>query len=114
MATLPEPETTEAEVHAFRALFAGTADAAQQRMVCKWIERATGMWGVPYVAGPDGERDTLVLIGGKRVGVMIGNMATLEALEAARALAELKRNPPAQLTPAARRETRRHNSQPKP
>lgn len=113
MATLPEPDTTEAEVHAFRALFSGTADGGQQRMVIKWIERATGMWGVPYVAGPDGERDTLVMIGMKRVGVLIGNMATLEALEAARRVDEFKRNPPSQSTPAARREVRRHNSQPK-
>lgn len=71
-------------MHAWRALFDGKADPHQQGLIVRWLGRATMRGDVAYVPGVDGERDTLLLLGQQRVGVMIGNMATPEALEAAR------------------------------
>jgi hypothetical protein len=88
---LPTPLTTEADVHAFRALMAGTADSGHQALVVAWLGRATGRADIPYVPGPDGERDTLVLIGQQRIGVMIGNMASPEFLASVRAEDEARK-----------------------
>lgn len=91
---LPEPLTTEADVHACRALIEGKASPDQQHRVVAWLARATGRAGVPYVSGADGERDTLVLLGQQRIGVMFGNMATAEALKKARAGDQRRASPP--------------------
>ena len=72
-------------MHAWRALFLGRADADQQIRVVQWLARATMRDSIPYVPGPEGERDTILLLGQQRIGVMIGNMATPETLAAARA-----------------------------
>lgn len=81
---LPKPITTEADVHAWRALLNGRATSEQQVRCANWLAAATGRMGVPYVSGPDGERDTLVLLGGQRIGVMVGNMMLEATLAEAR------------------------------
>jgi hypothetical protein len=91
---LPEPITTEADVHAWRALIEAKATAEQQRRCVDWLGRACGRAGVAYVSGPDGERDTLVLIGQQRIGVMVGNMMLAETLVAARDADYRRANPP--------------------
>lgn len=90
---LPTPITTEADVHAWRALMNGQASADQQLRCVNWIALATGRAGVPYVSGPDGERDTLVLLGQQRIGVMIGNMMAPATLDKARADDNERANP---------------------
>lgn len=84
---LPEPVTTEDDVHAIRALIAGTATPDQQRRGMRWIaEQACHVFDSPYVArGTD--RDTFVMIGRHQVGTMISHLQTPAALEAARARA---------------------------
>jgi hypothetical protein len=81
---LPKPITTEADVHAWRALLEFRADSDAQRRCVDWLAQATGRAGVPYVPGADGERDTLVLIGQQRIGVLIGNMMLPATLAQAR------------------------------
>lgn len=87
---LPEPVTTEDDVHAIRALIAGTATPDQQRRGMRWIgEQCCQIFSSPYVArGSD--RDTFVMIGRHQVGVMISHCQTEQALEVARAAAAAK------------------------
>jgi hypothetical protein len=97
-------------VHAWRALINGSATAEQQIRCMNWLALACGRSGVPYVAGPDGERDTLVLIGQQRIGVLVGNMATARVLQQAIA-DDLDRSRPHTPETTTRRTTpRRRNS----
>lgn len=83
----------------------GRADSAQQHRIVDFILRNT-IRGTPYVSGPEGERDTLVLIGQHRLGQILANMldphAMGKAVEDDRKRAEAL-NPP----PAVRRPPRR-------
>lgn len=100
---LPEPDTSEADVHAFRSLFAGKADAVQQGRVTEWIIHNSGMRGTPLFLGSDADRLTYVLIGMHRLGTMIANMADPATLAAAQAADAAKLKAP----PATRRLTTR-------
>lgn len=82
---LPVPQPTEIEVHAVRALVKGEASKDQQLRAVEWLMTITGIRGVPYVPGSEGERDTLVLIGQHRIGVLIANMLAPETLTQAQA-----------------------------
>ena len=69
------PETAEHELHAIKALYAGTATADQQRAVCDWLIRATGMATLTFRPGPDGDRATAFAEGKRHVGRMFFDLA---------------------------------------
>lgn len=82
---LPEPLFTEADVHAIRAVIAGTATGDQQRRAMRVIlEDVCHIFDSPYVA--DGaDRESFVMMGRHQVGVIITSTQTLRVLEEARA-----------------------------
>lgn len=87
---LPHPVTTEDDVHAIRALIAGTATPDQQRRGMRWIgEQCCRIYDTPYVS-QGGDRDTFVMIGRHQVGTMISAMQTPATLEAVRKKAAAK------------------------
>lgn len=88
---LPDPITTEEDVHAVRALLAGSATKEQQMRATRWIgEQCCHVFDSPYVEhGSD--RDTFVMLGRHQVGVMISAMQTPGALDRARAFDEAER-----------------------
>lgn len=90
---LPEPITTEADVHAWRALVAGKATDDQQRRCVDWLVRATLRADTPYVSGDAGRRDTDYLLGRHSIGVLVGSMTSPEALTRARAADAARANP---------------------
>jgi hypothetical protein len=85
MASVHPPIITEADVHAVRAVIAGTASPDEQRRAMLWIgDQACRRMDSPYE--PDAPAiDQGVLLGRHMVGVLISNMTTGRTLEAARA-----------------------------
>lgn len=77
---LPKVDFTEADVFAVRALLEGTASNAQQLRGMRWImENVCHVYSSPYIA--DGsDRDSFVMLGMHRVGVLIGYMTSEQAL----------------------------------
>lgn len=66
------PPYERAEVVAFQALAAGTADAAQQQRVLKWLlERACGAYEMTFYPGPDGARNSDFAQGRRFVGLQV-------------------------------------------
>lgn len=92
---LPEPTWTEADVHAVRALIAGTATMDQQRRGMRFIlEDICRIYDSPYVEkGQD--RESFVMMGRHQVGVLITSSQTERVLERAR-------NPPQPRQPRKR------------
>jgi hypothetical protein len=82
---LPEPNFTEADVHAIRATLRGEASADQQRRAMKFVlEGICHIFDSPYVAnGLD--RESFVMLGRHQVGVIITSTQTERVLEEARA-----------------------------
>ncbi len=81
--TLPHPIFTEPDVHAMRALIAGTATSEQQRRSMRFIlEQICRIYDSPYVAGGV-DRETFVMVGRHQVGVLITSAQTGETLAAA-------------------------------
>lgn len=79
--TLPKPIILEADVHAVRAVIAGTADGDQQRRAMQWIgDQACQMKRSPALA--ETERDSQLLNGMQHVGHLIANMLTPDTLAA--------------------------------
>jgi hypothetical protein len=65
-----------ADVHAVRAVAAGTADADQQRRAVRWIvEKAAGKYDWAY--RPESERDTCIALGRQFVGDQIVKLLNL-------------------------------------
>lgn len=85
MANIHPPITTESDVHAVRAVIAGTASPDEQKRAMLWIgDQACRRMDSPYEPGVD-LFDQGVLMGRHLVGVLISNMTTGRTLEAARA-----------------------------
>lgn len=83
--TLPNPDFTEADVHAVRALISGAASADQQRRAMRFIlQGICRIYDSPYVAGGI-DRESFVMIGRHQVGILITSTQTEQTLEAARA-----------------------------
>ena len=84
MAILFPPITTEADVHAVRALITGQATPDQQQRAMRWIgDQVCRRLDSPYASGAD-PTDQGVLLGRHLVGVLISDMTLPRTLEAAR------------------------------
>lgn len=100
---LPKPIFTEADVHAIRALIAGTATADQQRRGMRFIlNDVCHIFDSPYVSeGQD--RETFLMLGRHQVGVIITSTQNPAVLEAA---IEHDRGPPPRQPRPVTRKTR--------
>lgn len=62
-----------AEVHAIQAVVRGEATDAQQRLLVKWLERATGVSELEF--RPGGERESNFAAGKRFVGLQFFTLA---------------------------------------
>lgn len=71
-----------ADVNAFQALKAGTADADQQRRALNWILQAAGTFDLSY--RPGSQRDSDFAEGKRFVGLQVHKLLMLDAPRLAR------------------------------
>jgi hypothetical protein len=84
LASIHPPIITEADVHAVRAVIAGTASPDEQKRAMLWIgDQACRRMDSPYEPGLE-DIDQGVLMGRHMVGVLISNMTTARTLAAAK------------------------------
>lgn len=61
----------ERVVYAARALFKGTANEVQQKLIWDWLMYVTAQDGSSFVRGPDGDRVTAFAEGKRFVGLQL-------------------------------------------